>query len=133
MLPLDKLVKIEIVFENLEYVSVSSWHDLQIGDIEARLTIIRQTQQKHVDWIASNARLAFDLKYVEPTGMFDMDQTFDPVETLRRNDVSHLDLHYADGTHKYIAMPWDPTDEYTNLMQTTMFSDDGQSVVLSFN
>lgn len=133
MLPLDKLVKIEIVFENLEYVSVSSWRHLQIGDIEARLTIIRQTQQKHVDWIASNAQLAFDLKDVEPTGMFDMDIPFDPVQTLRRNDVSHLDLHYADGTHKYIAMPWDANDEYTNLTQTTTFSDDGQSVVLSFN
>jgi len=70
----------------------------------------------------------------------DADQTYDLFGVTSKEtkferidkcpDITHIDVYYNNGTHDYIAVPWDEENEYYNLYQTSYISKCGNLYIL---
>jgi len=120
------IVSVDLVFENVESVSVTKYHDISWKNL---------TVSYHEDAIGQRfgliavdyAMISFDIKDCQ-SNLFDEDE--DILHRLLSNDISHFDINYDDGSNIYIGLPWSPEDEYTNLFQKTTIHEN--NVLITF-
>ena len=113
------ITSVDLVFENVEVYVVSKVKSLKldpiykIGGVDAANTYFELLRTDY-------ALIQFDLKNLDASGSWDyLTPDLKPADHLKNNDISHLDIHYDDGTSEYVSMPWSEEDEYTNLYQKT--------------
>ncbi len=110
-----KIKKVEITFKNMDWITspIEAFADMTLADI----------QIKHYGLSAERVFLKLkaqsDRRVQEFQGdVFTGDYDLRLFERLQRCDISHICLHYADGTVAEFSVPWPDEDDYRNSLQT---------------
>jgi len=122
------IASVDLVFENVDFVNVKKVDKLSLTNVE-EVAFTDSVGNKGNMLVAEAATIIFNLANVDCSTSFDEITKDNLQERLSLPDISHLDVHYNDGSNNYIGMPWSEKDEYTNLYEKITFNDNKQVVI----